>query len=953
MTPERWQQIQRIFEGVADRPSEERADWLAAACGGDLELHREVESLLAHEVPGAGFLEPLIRDAAELVAGDEAERAVGRRIGPYRVTGVIGHGGMGTVFLAVRDDDQYRKQVAIKLVRQGMATDFALRRFRQERQILAGLEHPHIARLLEGGATAEGLPYFAMEYVRGEPITEYCRSRKLSIASRLKLFRQVCSAVQYAHQTLVIHRDLKPSNILVAEDGTPKLLDFGIAKLVSSELDETDFPQTILPQTVTAMRMLTPDYASPEQVRGEPMTTATDVYSLGVVLYELLTDRRPHRLEDLSMAAIEQVICTGEVEKPSTAARRDGATPERWRRQLSGDLDTIVGMAMRKESGRRYASVEQLSEDLRRYLEGLPVMARSDSFGYRTGKLVRRHKLAIGAAALVVLSLIGGIAATAYQARRAERRFEQVRKLAHTFLFDFHDKIRHLPGSTEAREMLVNTGLEYLDSLSAEAGGDLALQLELAEAYQRVGAVQGNIRSPNLGRFGTALETHRKALRLAQGVAERQPADLPTLRVLTVCYLQVGDLLAGTGDIAGGIAALHQSLGVARMVDARRTGDGEDLLLVIRASELLGDAQLQARDIPGALRSYRTGLELSRRRAKEFPGNAGAAQHGLSLSYSRLGDALVEQGDLAATLDAYREALRIRQDLVAAFPSNTTYHREMKTLYNWLGNYLGNPNFINMGDEAAALRYYRQGLVIAEEMAAVDPKNALALYDLATSYAKMGDILTAADPQQGAAFYRRSLAILDALLQENPGDFKYRRRRALYQRSLAAPLRRLADRAGALRMLRAALDTTRALAAERPENAEVQADLQDTLNALGDLELELGDRAAALQSYQRGLAIARTRGSADLYSLWRLAESCSRLGGYHESLATVPAADRMAGWRQALAWHQKALDLWAQWPKQAVSSAFDASRREKARLAVARAQAALAGLDAAPAAASR
>ena len=931
LTPERWQQVQRVFEGAADRPPRERAAWLAAACGGDGELYREVESLLAHEAPGASFLEPLIRDAAGLVAGDEDASAIGRRIGPYRVTGVIGHGGMGTVFLAVRDDDQYRKEVAIKLVGQGMVTDFALRRFRQERQILAGLEHPHIARLLEGGTTAEGLPYFAMEYVRGEPITEYCRSRKLPIAARLKLFRQVCSAVQYAHQNLVIHRDLKPSNILVAEDGTPKLLDFGIAKLVSSELDETSLPR--LPQTITAMRILTPEYASPEQVRGEPMTTATDVYSLGVVLYELLTDRRPYRLENLSMSAVEQVICTGEVEKPSTAARRGGTVPEQWKRQLSGDLDTIVGMAMRKEPGRRYASVEQLSEDLRRYLEGLPVLARADSFIYRTGKLVRRHKLAIGAAALVVLSLVGGIVTTTLQARRAERRFEQVRKLARTFLFDFHDKIRDLPGSTEARELLVNTALEYLDSLSAEAGGDLALQLELAEAYHRVGMVQGNIRFANLGRLGTALETHRKALRLAQGVAERQPEDLPTLRVLSTCYVQVGDLLAGSGDTAGGIAALRRSLEVARTVDSRRTGKVEDLLLVIRASEALGDAQLQARDVPGALQSYRTALDLCRRRVKEFPDKTGSPQHGLSLSYSRLGDALAEQGDLAATLEAYREALRIRQDLVAAFPSNATYRRELKTLYNWIGNYLGNPYFINLGDETAALEYYRQALVISEEMAAVDPGNALALYDLSISYAKVADILTASDPRQAAELYRRALAVIDGLLETSPGDFKYLRRRAMYQRSLAAPLRRLAERDGALRVLRAALDTTRAQAAERPENAEVQANLHATLNALGDLELELGDRAAALASYQRGLAIAEKRGSADLYSLWRLAESCSRLGEYHASLNTS------AGWRQALSWYQKALSLWTQWPRQGVSSAFDASRREKARLAVARAAA--------------
>jgi tetratricopeptide (TPR) repeat protein len=607
---------------------------------------------------------------------------------------------------------------------------------------------------------------------------------------------------------------------------------------------------------------------------------------------------------------------------------------------------------MHTEPGRRYGSVERLSEDLRRHLEGLPVHARADSFGYRAGKLVRRHKLAFGAAMLILLSLVGGIAATTRQARRAERRFEQVRKLARTFLFDFHDKIKDLPGATGAREMLVTTSLEYLDSLAAEAGGDAALQLELAEAYQRVGEVQGNVHFASLGRYGAALETQRKALRLAEAVAGRQPGDLPASRVLSACSKRMGDLLMAAGDTPGGIAALRRSLEVAQRVNARRTGSLEDLLLVIRASELLGDAQLQARDIPGALQSYRTTLELCKRRAKEFPGTTGAGQHGVSLSYARLGDALAEQGDLAATLAAYREALRIRQEVAAAFPSNATYRRELKSLYNWLGNYLGNPGFINLGDEAAALDHYRRGLVISEEMAAVDSRNALARYDLAISYAKVADILTSSDPREAAALYRRALAIVDALLRENPGDFKYLRRRLLYQRSLAAPLRRLADPGGARRELNAALDTTRALAAERPENNGLQADLHATLVALGDLELERGDFATSLASYQQGLAIARTlasAGSADLYSLWRLAESCSRLGAFHASLATdqaAPAAVRRERWRRALSWHQEALDLWNRWPRQATTGAFDTTRRERAAVAVSAAQAALAAAEA-------
>jgi serine/threonine protein kinase len=424
MTPEHWKQVKEIFNAALDRSVDEREAFLDEACGGDLSLRQQGERLINIHQQAGDFIEDRAATTQDSLLTNEfvtlaPDPMIGRQVGAYRLVREIGRGGMGAVYLAVRADDQYQKRVALKLVKRGMGTKDILRRFRHERQILAGLNHPYIAQLLDGGTTEDGLPYFVMEYVEGQPITNYCDTHKLTIAERLKLFRQVCAAAQYAHQNLVVHRDLKPSNILITADGAPKLLDFGIAKLLNPELSA----QAIDP-TVTALRLMTPEYASPEQVRGEPVTTASDVYSLGIVLYELLTGHRPYRLKSRMPHDILRTVCEEEPERPSTVIDRveagasaEGAThiplapeivsrtregqPDKLRRRLQGDLDNIVLMAMRKEPQRRYATVNQLSEDIRRHLEGLPVVARKVTFGYRLQKFIARHKTSAAAAAVV------------------------------------------------------------------------------------------------------------------------------------------------------------------------------------------------------------------------------------------------------------------------------------------------------------------------------------------------------------------------------------------------------------------------------------------------------------------------------------------------------------------------------------------------------------------------
>src|SRR4051812_27873879 len=340
---ERWARVKELFEAAADLGATDRTQLLERECDGDEALRSEVESLLESDRDSESFIErPVLELPRDLFPGPGADSVVGREIGSYRIIGEIGRGGLGAVYLAARADDEYRKEVAIKIIRRGLDTDDIIRRFRNERQILAQLDHPNIARLIDGGTTDDGLPYFVMEYVNGKPITAYCDANALPTTERLTLFRKVCAAMTYAHQNLVIHRDLKPSNILVTQEGEPKLLDFGIAKLLGPG-DE------LFTQTIPALRVMTPEYASPEQVKGDRIMTTSDVYSLGVLLYELLTGQRPYRLKTRTPEEISRAITTQEPERPSTAvAKADQSKFEnRKSKILRGDLDNIVLMAMR------------------------------------------------------------------------------------------------------------------------------------------------------------------------------------------------------------------------------------------------------------------------------------------------------------------------------------------------------------------------------------------------------------------------------------------------------------------------------------------------------------------------------------------------------------------------------------------------------------------------------
>ena len=550
MDASRWRQVRALLPQASSLPFAERDAFLERACGHDAALRAEIVSLLAAREDMGSFLElPAVADiAAPLLVAPE-EQLAPSRIGPYEVLHELGHGGMGTVYLGRRVDGDFEQRVAIKLVRRGLDTAYVLRRFREERQILAGLDHPYIARLYDGGTTADGQPYFVMEHVEGRTLLESCERRGLGLRERLELFRKVCAAVQYAHRNLVVHRDLKPGNILVTEDGTPKLLDFGLAKLLVADggADATEV-------TGLGLRAMTVAYASPEQLRGERITTATDVYSLGVLLFELLTGERPQRVQTTDPQEIARAVCDQQPERPSVRAGKHVS----WRRALAGDLDNIVLMALRKEPERRYASGEHLAEDLRHYLENLPVIARPAGLGYRSRKFVRRHLGPVTAAALALVSLAVGLGIALQQARiareaqaRAETRFADVRRLANDYLFEFDGAIRTLPGATHARELVVAKALQYFDKLAHEGGDDPQLQRELASAYERLGDIQGgNIMEGNLGHPVDARRSYEAALALRVALAQSPRATIADRRALADSRLSYVRGLRALGDSA-------------------------------------------------------------------------------------------------------------------------------------------------------------------------------------------------------------------------------------------------------------------------------------------------------------------------------------------------------------------------------------------------------------------
>ncbi len=780
--PEKSETVAELVKSALERTPAERAAWLDAACD-CAEIRAEVESLLRFQEKAQGFIEDGALEFAAEALAREPSLDLEPRFGDYRVISRIGVGGMGDVFLA--EDLHLHRKVALKLVRPGMGSAEILQRFQYEEQILASLNHPNIAHLHGTGVAPNGTPYFVMEYVEGAPIDQFCEREHSPLPARLDLFRKVCAAVQYAHQHLVIHRDLKPSNILVTRDGEPKLLDFGIAKLLAPT-ESTAEP------AVTIAGLMTPNYASPEQVRGDSITTASDVYGLGVLLYELLTGQLPYRITSRRPDEIARAIMEREPTRPSTAVRNRESKIENHdsrftnfdSRLLRGDLDNIVLMAMRKEPDRRYQSVAQFSEDIRRHLTGLPVSAHKDTVGYRTSKFIRRHKVSVLAALLVAGTLIAGIVATEWEARRAneqrllaERRFNDVRRLAHSLMFEIHDSVQNLQGSTPTRRLIVTRALEYLDRLAREAGDNASLQRELATAYEKVGDIQGNPYSANLGDTEGALTSYQKAARIREAL-RATGATTETEMELGGTYRAIGDILEVKGEVPQTIKEYERSLQLFERLAATKPADPAVQDELARAYETLADGYGHAANAEAIrLTNYQKALDLREKLLAQDRSNA-KLQRSVALSLLKVGG--VTDPHLSKASAAIRRGVAMLETLAAADPNDARARRAVGWGYYQLGNTL-----FAGGDFAGALESRRKAFAIRQQFSANDPQNAQARFDLAVGHADLAETLAAmGSPAEAMEQARQGLAIFQELATADPSNAIYARNVALCEEKL-------------------------------------------------------------------------------------------------------------------------------------------------------------------------
>lgn len=814
MRNEEWKKVEELLDRAMELEPSARLKFLKEA-NATPDLLREVESLLACEGDMDGFLAaPALSLSSDFFDdADAIEDRAGQSVGRYRIIREIGRGGMGAVFLAERSDGEFRQEVALKVVRRSFADSNLARRFLRERQILASLNHPNIALLLDGGVSTDGEPYFAMEHVEGVRIDDYCAAENLRTEERLKLFLAVCRGVAYAHQHLVVHRDIKPSNILVTADGTPKLLDFGIAKLLDEESTNE--------HTRTELRAFTPVYASPEQARGERVTTASDVYSLGVLLQDMLGNGHRSPWSNMQLTPEAWHSETPGQKTSATilpADQEQGSKRNRQQQRLvRAELANIIAMARREEPARRYASVAQFAEDVQNYLDGLPTRAQKDSFTYRAGKFIKRNRLAVGAAALVALALVVGMAVALWQANaarrerdRAERRFNDVRQLSNALLSDIAPKIERLPGSTDARQAVLTQSLKYLDSLANEAAGDLQFQSELASAYEKVGDLQGNPTNPNLIALTDALASYEKANAMRRSLLERTPRDFERRRLLANNHRALGDIRWQTNEPAESLKNSEAALRLYRELLAEQPGSTELRLSVARTTLDIGKVHSTNEKYAEAISFFQKAAAL----LIGGPGSEGLEsamllaeahkQMGNSLSWEgRQKEAEVEMAKALAMSEAlfraipldhrvrtslhqtymitssvYEDvndplsnefafkALKVIEETVTKDPANIRARQQLGKTYSRVGVTLD-----NTGKPDQSILYLEKAVNISGELMGTETKNRRLKYDLATSYIRLGDARNRQRNFRGSiADLERAVSVLKELTDADASD---------------------------------------------------------------------------------------------------------------------------------------------------------------------------------------
>ncbi|MBS1830646.1 MAG: protein kinase [Acidobacteria bacterium] len=851
--------IEQLFHEVADLESEERAAHFARLAVPQ-ELREELEALLRHD-GGLDVEFPI--------------EPLGEACGPYRLIRKLGAGGMATVYLAKRADGEIEQKVAIKLLHRGADAPWLIGRFLRERQILASLQHPGIARLLDAGRTASGQPYLVMEYVDGTPIDVYCE--RLPLRKRIEVILQVCDAVAYAHRNLVIHRDLKPSNILVDAGGHAKLLDFGIAKILDTATDVTR----------TRERMMTPEYASPEQVNGGAQTTATDVYQMGAVLYKLLTGSSPHVFAS-DAESIEFVIARKE---PLAASKLKAGVPQ--------DLDFILAMALRKEPESRYPSMEALMEDLRAFLVWRPVRARAGNVWYRIGKFARRYWVPVTAGGVAVMGLAAGLLVAEYQRSVAQRRFTLVRQMANRF-FSLDGDLAQLTGSTKVRHKLVTTSLEYLKALESEAKGDPELAVEVAEAYVKVASVQGVPVGPNLGEAKDAEASLQHAAALLEPLLRKNPGDKAALVLSAV--VKESRMILADNDRRGA---------ESRQLAKEATDQAE------RALAIGGLSKQQTADASRVILNvalhhwnahrYEESVRLARMTVDNSKRPGAELYEGPALSL--LANGLRMQGNLDAALASIREARKVTAE--AKFPS--THHKQM-SLFGVIwreGLILGEEGGISLGRPEEAARALGEALDIAVQAAANDRADTDSRIRLSTAARELGQVLTPRDPKRALAVFDQGL---QALAEAKPSmKTKLATLQLLVWSSY--PLRALQRGPEAAQRIARAFALAKETGRYPTERHGLGSDAVDLLRANAEQEAAAGRQVRAAEIYRELVQRGSGEPEEDLgNALWAVT--------VYRRLAELTSGAEPAVWMKRRA------ELQAHWVKKMPGNAFVAKLGE-------------------------
>jgi serine/threonine protein kinase len=928
VNPDRWRAVSPLLDRALDLASEqERTAWLAILREEDPALAADLENLIK-EMDGLRD-ERFLDDAAVPLPFPLLDAMPDATIGAYTLVSPIGRGGMGTVWLAERADGRFDRRVAIKFLNLALA-GHGEERFKREGRILARLAHPHIAQLLDAGVSATGQPYLVLEHVDGEPIDRYCDHHGLDIHARLRLFLDVLDAVAHAHASLIVHRDIKPSNVLVTREGQVKLLDFGIAKLLEDE--DGGAPTAI---TIDGAAALTPAYAAPEQVTGQPVSTATDVFSLGVLLYELLTGRHPAGARTQPAADLLKAIVETDPLRPSEAVMRDRAgaaagdadvastgasslassratSPDKLRRLLRGDLDTIVGKALKKRPAERFASVTALADDVRRYLRHEPIGARPDSLLYRGRKFVRRNRLMVGAALITVASLSAGLYIANRERVVAERRFDQVRELANK-LFDIDIAVRGLPGSTAARQLIVKTSLEYLGRLADDARDDPELALDVGTAYMRVARVQGIPISPNLGQ----LEQADKTLTTAKALIDSVLAARPNNRT---AFFRQAQIAHDRMIVAGLRRPDDQALPLARQsaawLDRYLAGgpfDPSEGRQVVLALNNVGNRFRIENEFDEALRLTRRGLEIAKA-APDLRNQLG----GLFIGMGRIQR---DRGALDEALDAYGQAVSTLDP--ASRPGREPgYERTFALAMIDRAEMLAGDGRVSAGRPDEAIALLRRAFAIVDENAHKDANDADSRSLLSTGGRPLAELLRDVDAAQSLEIYDHVLRHLGEIA--NNSVFRRNEVRALAGSTYA--LRRLGRDADARQRIDAAFTRLRELKLYPAEKIEVGSEPHDALMALAEHHAAHGDARRALEACDdllRGIAAAEARPEERL----RDAAAMSHL---YASIANIQRRSGQAG--RAAALEARRRDLWEAWDRKLPGNPFVMARLSAARV---------------------